>query len=48
MRKVSELVKAALQHRRPRQARPLGTLKGYLNVDFKEDFKMTDEKFLQS
>jgi len=45
---VSELVKVALQQRKLLQERPLGALKGHLTVHFKEDFKMTDEEFLQS
>jgi hypothetical protein len=31
-----------------KQQRPLGLLRGQLNVDFVEDFKMTEEEFLQS
>jgi len=30
------------------QQRPLGLLRGQLNVNFAEDFKMTEEEFLQS
>ena len=38
----------ALPATAPRQQRPLGLLKGQLNVNFAEDFKMTEEEFLQS
>ena len=45
---VSGLVRAALQGRKPLKKRPLGALKGRLKVKFQDDFKMTDEEFLQS
>jgi hypothetical protein len=32
----------------PQPQRPLGLLRGQLNADFAEDFKMTEEEFLQS
>lgn len=45
---VAGLVKAALQHGKPVKKRPLGALKGRLQAHFSDDFKMTDEEFLQS
>lgn len=45
---VTSLIRAARQARNPTQKRMLGALKGRLKVTFQENFKMTDEEFLQS
>ncbi|QEP42072.1 hypothetical protein D5085_02305 [Ectothiorhodospiraceae bacterium BW-2] len=45
---VTDLIRAARQSRKPTQKRPLGALKGRMKVTFQENFKMTDEEFLQS
>jgi hypothetical protein len=45
---VATLLEAALQPRKPPARRPLGALKGHLQVAFSDDFKMTDEELLRS
>jgi len=45
---ISFLLKAILQCHHSIEKRPLGILKDDLKVEFAENFKITDEEFLQS
>ncbi|KOR32744.1 hypothetical protein TI05_05310 [Achromatium sp. WMS3] len=45
---ISDLIKATLYSHKSIKKRPLGALKDRLTVQFHNDFKMTDDEFLNS